>query len=490
MGLINPQHLLLIYLVTFFGNNDNNFGNNNNNNNNQFDQFGNPIETTTAFGQTTSMSTTTLRPSNFKLFDSLIYNGRDLLFLDQTAEFKNLDDRLTYVSFLPELYRNKILKLYECPLRLVRWCCISEFEKDKCRRMKNAFASRQIKPDLDCVMGKNAWHCMEMVKNRLADLVTLDPADAYRSHRYFGMKVIASEDYGTMTEKPIQYAVAVVKRTDLSTNLWNLRTKRACGTSIGDMAGWHVPVDYLISIKELYVTSCMIPKVAGEYFGRSCVPGALDPDYDTLGTNPRSLCLRCYSKGADYCSRTQTEYYYGDAGAFRCINEGHGDVAFVRHTAVTANTDGRNVDQWARPLRQTDFELLCKDGRRKSVEKYAECHLYKVPSRMIMISGSRTKLQQGFLWNMLNYAQQLFGSDTNPEFQLFQSPMEHPDLIFSDACTQLYKVDVDVESYIGGDAIEIIRKTDPRMCNSASGLYTFNLSFIICVYTAVYMYFY
>ena len=87
-------------------------------------------------------------------------------------------------------------------------------------------------------------------------------------------------------------------------------------------------------------------------------------------------------------------------------------MAFVRHTAVRANTDGRNVDQWARPLRQTDFELLCKDGRRKSIDKYAECHLYKIPSRMIMVSGARTELQEGFLWNMLNYAQQLFGSDT------------------------------------------------------------------------------
>ena len=302
--------------------------------------------------------------------------------------------------------------MYECPLRLVRWCCISEFEKAKCRRMKNAFATRQIKPDLDCVSGSNAWDCMMMVKNRLADLITLDPAEAYRAQRYFDMVPLAAEDYGTMTDPPIYYAVAVVKRTDLSTNLWNLRTKRACGTSIGDMAGWHVPVNYLISIKELYVRNCMIPKIAGEYFGRSCIPGALDPDYNTLMTNPRSLCLRCYSKGSDYCSKSQREYFYGDSGAFRCINEGMGDVAFVRHTSVVPNTDGRNVDQWARPLRQTDFELLCKDGRRTSIEKYADCHLMKVPARVIMSSGSRTQIQHEYLWNMLNYAQQLFGSDT------------------------------------------------------------------------------
>ena len=112
--------------------------------------------------------------------------------------------------------------------------------------MKNAFASRNIKPDLDCVSGASAWECMSMIKNRLADLITLDPADAYRANRYFGLEPLAAEDYGTMTDSPIYYAVAVVKRTDLSTNLWNLRNKRACGTGFGDMAGWHVPVSYLI----------------------------------------------------------------------------------------------------------------------------------------------------------------------------------------------------------------------------------------------------
>lgn len=386
-----------------------NFPSQQNNNNPNFLLQQQANSTMAPFGQNVFEQFT---PSRFYLFDSKSYNGRDLLFLDQTVAFQDLDDKITYLSFLPEVYRNKILKLYECPLRLVRWCVISSFEKDKCRQMKNAFASRNIKPDLDCVSADSAWECMSMIKNRMADLITLDPADAYRASRYFNLQPLAAEDYGTMTEMPIYYAVAVVKRTDLTTNLWNLRTKRACGTAIGDMAGWHVPVNYLIAIKELYVTNCHVPKVAGEYFGRSCIPGAMDYDYNTLRTNPRSLCLRCYSKGADYCARSQHEMFYGDAGAFRCLDEGLGDVAFVRHTAVAHNTDGRNTAQWARPLRQTDYELICKDGTRRSVEKYEECNLAKVPAKLIMTGGHRTEIQRSYLWNMLNFAQQLFGSDT------------------------------------------------------------------------------
>jgi melanoma-associated antigen p97 len=138
-------------------------------------------------------------------------------------------------------------------------------------------------------------------------------------------------------ETNTMYAVAVAKRTDLTTNLWNLRGKTICSTAMGDLAGWHVPVDYWAAIKETYVTNCHINKVAdsfvfwfdkkfdedrnifvGEYFGRSCVPGSLDYDYNRLKTNPRTLCLKCYSKDSDYCSRSQREMFYGGSGAFRC----------------------------------------------------------------------------------------------------------------------------------------------------------------------------
>lgn len=35
------------------------------------------------------------------------------------------------------------------------------------------------------------------------------------------------------------------------------------------------------------------------------------------------------------------------------------DVAFVKHTTVTENTDGNNQDEWAKVLNNGDFEILC-----------------------------------------------------------------------------------------------------------------------------------
>jgi hypothetical protein len=55
---------------------------------------------------------------------------------------------------------------------------------------------------------------------------------------------------------------------------------------------------------------------------------------------------------------------------------------------------------------------------------------------------------------------------------------EHPDLLFSDACVQLVPIEMDIHTYLGSDVIEIIHKTDPRICNSANPL---SSSFLSCV---------
>ena len=46
----------------------------------------------------------------FYLFDSTRYHGRDLIFIDQTIMFNNLDDKTTYLSFLRKWKNNFIFK--------------------------------------------------------------------------------------------------------------------------------------------------------------------------------------------------------------------------------------------------------------------------------------------------------------------------------------------------------------------------------------------
>lgn len=89
-----------------------------------------------------------------------------------------------------------------------------------------------------------------------------------------------------------------------------------------------------------------------------CIPlGALSNKYNPENSNPSSLCAICSNQKT--CPRNASERYYGYHGAYRCLTEGAGDVAFVRHLTVFDFT-GRDND--LNPGR--DFKLLCPDGTR------------------------------------------------------------------------------------------------------------------------------
>ena len=63
-------------------------------------------------------------------------------------------------------------------------------------------------------------------------------------------------------------------------------------------------------------------------------------------TNPSNLCALC----PDECN--QTGKYSGYSGAFQCLKDGVGQVAFIKHTTVpSADAD--------------KYMYLCKDGSTK-----------------------------------------------------------------------------------------------------------------------------
>ena len=86
--------------------------------------------------------------------------------------------------------------------------------------------------------------------------------------------------------------------------------------------------------------------------------------------------------GAGRCSTSPNEELFaGFRGAFHCLVEGGGDVAFVRHTTPFENTDGSNiVDAWAAGLSSNNFRLLCKEGGVRPVQEFQTCNLGKIPA--------------------------------------------------------------------------------------------------------------
>ncbi|KAL7672667.1 hypothetical protein ACOME3_007550 [Neoechinorhynchus agilis] len=109
-----------------------------------------------------------------------------------------------------------------------------------------------------------------------------------------------------------------------------------------------------------------------------------------------------YHKGKHFCSGNHDEMFFGNAGAFRCLNEGKGNIAFVSHWTVPFNTDARNDAQWARHLRSDDFEILCRDGRRRPWHEWHLCFLSKVKGKVLMMSSARSQNEIQYTVEVVN----------------------------------------------------------------------------------------
>ncbi|KAG5847739.1 hypothetical protein ANANG_G00129410 [Anguilla anguilla] len=212
---------------------------------------------------------------------------------------------------------------------------------------------------------------------------------------------IITEDYGPGSDTCF-YAVAVAK-AGTNFGFKDLKGKKSCHTGLGKSAGWNIPISTLLAQNQISwggIDDESLVKAVSEFFSESCVPGA---DQDMHAKKYNNLCKLC---GND-CSRTHKNPFYDDSGAFKCLVEGGGDVAFVKHTTVPDSEKSK-------------YELLCKDGTRKSVNDFATCHLAKVPAHAV-VSRKDADLADR-IWQMLQTAM---------KFSLFSSTnYKAKDLLF------------------------------------------------------------
>jgi len=160
------------------------------------------------------------------------------------------------------------------------------------------------------------------------------------------------------------------------------------------------------------------------------------------------LCEACAAGGPYRCQRNDEELYYGNSGAFRCVAERGGDIAFVKHTTVRENTNGNNQAEWARNRRSDDYQLLCNDGTRRDIDGWADCNMGEVPANAIVTADFKTPNEREIYWTLLNYAQQFFASDSDSDFSMFKSEvLDHRDLIFQDSTVRLVAIEPDRQDY-------------------------------------------
>ncbi|XP_006745335.1 serotransferrin [Leptonychotes weddellii] len=328
------------------------------------------------------------------------------------------------------------------PEKTVRWCTVSNHEASKCSSfMENMKTVLENGPFVSCVKKSSYLECIKAISSNEADAVTLDAGLVFEAGLTpYNLKPVVAEFYGTEEDKKTYYyAVAVVKKSsDFKLN--ELKGKKSCHTGLGRSAGWNIPMGLLYW--NLPEPRESLQRAVSNFFAGSCVPCA---DRTTFP----NLCQLCVGKGMDKCACSNHEPYFGYSGAFKCLMDDAGDVAFVKHSTVFENVPNKaDLDQ---------YKLLCPDNmQRMPVDKYKDCHLAQVPSHAVVARSVGGK--EDLIWELLNQAQEHYGKDKSKVFQLFSSPLGK-DLLFKDSAQGFLKIPpkMDTWLYLGYDYVTALR---------------------------------
>ncbi|KAL1782078.1 serotransferrin [Sigmodon hispidus] len=337
---------------------------------------------------------------------------------------------------------------FAVPDKTVKWCAVSEHENTKCLSLRENIKAilPADGPQLACVKKTSYSDCIKAISGGEADAITLDAGWVYEAGLTpNNLKPVAAEIYGTVDKSQTHYmAVAVVKKnTDFQLN--QLQGKKSCHTGLGRSAGWNVPMGLLF---------CNFPeprnpleKAVASFFSGSCVPCA-----DSVAFP--QLCQLCPG-----CGCSSLHPYFGYAGAFKCLKDGGGDVAFVKHTTI--------FEVLPEKADRDQYELLCLDNTRKPVDQYEQCYLARIPSHAVVARTVDGK--EDLIWEILKVAQEHFGKGTTKEFKLFGSPLER-DLMFKDSAIGLVRVPsrMDYRLYLGHNYVTAIRNLREGTCPDSS----------------------
>ncbi|XP_029007708.2 saxiphilin-like [Betta splendens] len=329
-----------------------------------------------------------------------------------------------------------------------RWCTVSDAEQRKCAELAKALgavthpATLGADTRLSCIRASSTTDCINRIRGKHADLVTLDAGELYTAVKQFGLFAVAKEIY---REGGCILSVAVVRNSSL--DIRSLQGHKSCHSGVRWTAGWSLPLGFLLSRNYLnWSKEQPLSQDISHFFSASCVPGA--------AVMAPSLCSLCQGKKSfihqknQHCETSHSEPYYSSQGALRCLKSGAGDVAFVDHLVLESISESES----------DELRLLCADGTLAPLSHYKRCNLGRGPG-----GGTVTRLNfRKFARDFLKLVEHLFGQrgKARQRFQLFNSStFGESDLLFKDVTDKLAVLpdDIDISQVLGLDYVALLK---------------------------------
>ncbi|XVE68930.1 hypothetical protein DITRI_Ditri09bG0109500 [Diplodiscus trichospermus] len=263
----------------------------------------------------------------------------------------------------------------ETEVQVVRWCTLRQ-DYDDCQLLVSVL-DQSNNYTWNCIEKDTTQQCLESIKRGEADLINLEAGLAYTAFMNYSMKAIANEIY--CDHAKTYQAVAIVHAKACKDNkritLADFEGHKSCHAGYSTAAGWNYPINH---IKELLEDGSMSDhEIATGFFSKICAPS---------GFEGSGICSGC---GNENGSCHLNSVYLGDSGAFRCMVEELGDIAFVKADTLSLySMEGPLNQSWSSESVR-DFMYLCPDGGCREINGYpGSCSFGTIPANVIMASNS------------------------------------------------------------------------------------------------------
>lgn len=362
----------------------------------------------------------------------------------------------------------------------LRWCVSTADALAGCERLVEIARANWDETDLpsriECVrpaaVEAGDATCLDALDAGEVEVVSnVDAGDVSEAlRRGDEVRPVVAESYDGTNSTASYFAVAAVPAAwcesfgEEGPTLADLAGTRSCHTGYRKTAGWIMPVGTLLATGAMEAEGSDLESAAA-FFAGSCAPFS---DTETRDTFAEALCANCGTEaGAEgFCCRDDKaecpggDAYYDYPGAFRCMAEGAGDVAFIKHTTIPDFTRGGESysvsSDWAWPSEDAAeagaYRLLCREGGCAPVDAYEACNLAEVPAHATVVSEAVSDTDE------LDLRDMLYDLNENVDMVEYFYSGDNTDGLFKGSTKLQVPILTTARDYVGraGDALDAI----------------------------------